>query len=87
MAPVNPVPRLVAPFLFGLAAVLMGGGALAQGEGQADSWQDRSRWDWGQHRMGFAGEGPQVPAVPLPVPDHWDYPGAPVRFAEHGMRG
>lgn len=75
------------PFL-GLFAIMFAvGPALAQGEAPAQPWQDRSSWDWGQHRTGFAGEAPEVPVVPAQIWDHWDYPGAPVRFAGQPQRG
>lgn len=54
---------------------------------QAEAWQDRAHWDWGQHRTGFAVESAEEPAVPAEIRDHWDYPGAPVRYAGHGHRG
>ena len=66
--------------LFALAATVP---ALAQGE----AWQDRITWDWGQHQTGFGAEVQEMPVVPTQMQDHWDYPGAPVRFAEHGRRG
>jgi hypothetical protein len=66
------MPRLLA---LGIAAHAVP--ALAQGEGG----QDRSQWDWGQHRTGFAVDPPEMAPVPAITEDHWDYPGAPVRFA------
>lgn len=73
------VRRTLMPCLFVVAAWP----ALAQGE----AWQDRAHWDWGQHRTGFAAEAAEEPAVPVELRDHWDYPGAPVRFAGQGLRG
>ena len=76
------------PWIAGVLALSLAGTAMAQGEGHGGSWQDRSHWDWGQHRMGLAGEAPAPAGEPVQViDDHWDYPGAPVRFAGHTLRG
>lgn len=78
------MPRLsLIACLFALAAAPLAAPALAQGEG----WQDRSQWDWGQHRTGVTAEPPEMPPVPATIQDHWDYPGAPVRFAGQPQRG
>ena len=54
---------------------------------QGEAWQDRTQWDWGQHRTGLAAETAVEPAVPVEIRDHWDYPGAPVRYAGHARQG
>lgn len=69
-----------------LAAILVGlaGPALGQGEGS----EDRRHWDWGQHRTSLVAEDhAEPPAAPVITHDHWDYPGAPVRFAGRAFRG
>ena len=77
------------PFLglIPLGFLLLAGPVLAQAEAFGEAWQDRSRWDWGQHRTGFERDAPEVPVVPAPIRDHWDYPGAPVRFAGQPHQG
>ncbi len=74
-------------WLFALAVAAWAPEAAAQGEGRGAAWQDRSTWDWGQHRTGFAAEVQEMPVDPVWQHDHWDYPGAPVRFAVHGRPG
>jgi hypothetical protein len=77
------------PFLglIALGLVVLAGPVLAQAEAPGQSWQDRSSWDWGQHRTGFAEEAHEMPVMPAPIWDHWDYPGAPVRFAGQPQQG
>ncbi len=70
-------------WLLALAAAILAAPALAQGA----AWQDRSQWDWGQHRTGFAMEPAAAPALPATYRDDWDDPGAPVRVAGQARRG
>lgn len=68
-----------------IAGVALAGAApraAAQGEGM-----ERQHWDWGQHRTGLVESVAEPPPASALPQDHWDYPGAPVRFAGGTLAG